>query len=114
MSGIDDALRQGLFGLVPELVARVREELGQPRMLPIKGTVVSYRQILDGERRGEIAVYRVGHSSFVAEDELFAWIRRTGATKQEPAEPIEASDEIAEVIDANRRRVEARGKGRAA
>jgi hypothetical protein len=100
---IDASVRDAMLGLVPEVVAAVRAELERPRLLPIKSAPVAYRAILDAERRGELAVFRVGHASFVDEAELFAWIRRVGTPKPES----EQRDAVAELIalgDARRNR----------
>jgi hypothetical protein len=104
---LDDAFHAVVLRLAPELVAAVRAELARSRMVPIKEAPVAYRAILDGERRGEIVVYRVGHASFVDETELYAWIKRIGvAAKAEPT-PV---DEIGELIAANSRRSQKRAK----
>ena len=100
---LDAALRSAVLELVPEFAASVRAEFERPRLVPIKSAPVAYRAILDAERHGELAVYRVGHASFVDEAELFAWIRRVGVPKVEP----EQRDTVGELIalgDARRRR----------
>lgn len=112
---IEDELRKAFFGLVPEVVAMVRAELERPRMIPIKSAIVSYRQILDAENRGELTVYRprgtgkkgnVGHAAFVDEAELYAWIRRTGGKRDELCEShsCEEHDDVDRVIEMNERR----------
>jgi len=103
---IENEFRSAVLSLVPELVAMVRAELGRPRMLPIKETIVSYRQILDGEKRGELTVYRVGHAALVDETELYAWIRRVGIIGTNNPDAAPAVDDIDRVIaigDAKRR-----------
>ena len=100
---LDAAIRHALFGGVSELAAALRAELDRPRMVPVKEAPVAYRAILEAERAGELTVYRVGHTSLVDEQELFAWVRRTGA-KPPPKEA--PADEIGELIAlSDRRRV---------
>ena len=108
---IDSAIRSALLGLVPELAARVREELGRPRMIDIQAGPVSRRAILAAERRGELAVYRPpgggtkgepGHASFVDELELFEWIRRHGSEREQA--PEEPHDDVASIIEMGDRR----------
>jgi hypothetical protein len=93
-------------------VADVRAELGRPRLVPIKETVVAYRAILEAERAGELQVYRIGHASLVDEGELYDWIRRTGAAREKPRQ-VEPSDEIAELIEIGDRRRRTGGRARA-
>jgi len=100
---LEAAIRQALLCGVSELVASVRAELDRPRMVPVKGAPVAYRAILAAEQAGELTVYRVGHTSLVDEQELFAWVRRTGAKQSPEVAPV---DEIGELIAlADRRRV---------
>ena len=98
---IEESLRSAVLGLVPEFVASVREELGRPRMLPIKEAPVAYRAILAAEKAGELQVYRVGHAALVDEVELFSWVRRVGLRQDKPTmetEP-EKADEIGAIIE---------------
>jgi hypothetical protein len=105
---LEDAIRDIVLGIAPELVALVRAEVGRSRLLPIRETPVSSRRILEAERAGELQVYRVGHTALVDEAELHAWIKRTGTQVA-----TTGADPIAELVSANdaRRR---RGGGRAA
>lgn len=104
---LDEAFRAALLGHVPELAAQLREELGKPRMLPTKGAPVSHRAILAAEKRGELAVYRPPHTngSFVDEQELWDWIKRSGTPKAAP-EPEPADDVDALIVhqDSSRKR----------
>jgi hypothetical protein len=92
-----------VLAAVRDAAVELRAELGRPRLVPIKETVVAYRTILEAERAGDLQVYRVGHASLVDEAELYAWIRRTGAARREPKQS-EPSDEIGQLIAIGDRR----------
>lgn len=83
-----------------KVAAAARDQLGRPRMLPIKDAPVSYRRLLEAERAGELRIYRVGHASLVDEVELFDWIKRSGARVAMSPEP-EPADEIGALVEMN-------------
>ena len=74
---LEAEIHRVVLASAPELAAALLAHIERPRMLPIKEAPISYRLILAAERAGELPVYRVGHSSFIAEGELFEFIRRT-------------------------------------
>ena len=102
-----DAVRDALTAELPGLLAQLQ---GQPRMLPIKATPVSYRLILEAEKRGELTVFRVGKASLVDAAQLFDWIRRVGQERRTAA----PTDAVGELLELDRERRAKRGKGRAA
>jgi hypothetical protein len=104
-------LQAVVLAAVRGAAAELRAELGRPRMVPIKETVVAYRAILEAERTGELRVYRVGHASLVDEAEFYEWIRRVGASRAEPP-PVEQTDEVGELIEIADRRRRASGRRR--
>lgn len=105
---VREAVRSALMAELPGVLAELRE---QSRLVPIKAAALPYRVILDAEKRGVLPVYRVGHSSFVDERELEAFIRAEGLRRSEPATP--AADAVGELLELNRERRAKRG-GRAA
>jgi hypothetical protein len=108
---IEAALRAAILAHVPELAAAVRAEIERPRLLPIKSACVSYRAILEGEKRGELQVYRIGNASLIDESELYDWIRRVGV-KATP-QPEQQGDELGELIELqDGKRKRAAGGGR--
>lgn len=75
---------------------------GGSKLVPIKGAKVAYRAILEAEKAATLNVYRVGHSSFVDEDELDAWIKITGTAST--TQVVEATDDVGELIEMNNSR----------
>jgi hypothetical protein len=104
---LQEAVRAALAAELPPLLAQLQ---AQPRMLAIKATPVSYRLILDAEKRGELTVFRVGKASLVDAAQLFEWIRRVGQQRR-TATPADA---VGELLELDRERRAKRGKGRAA
>jgi hypothetical protein len=100
---IEAEIHSVVLAAIRGAAAELRAELGRPRLVPIKETVVAYRAILEAERAGELQVYRVGHASLVDEAELYEWIRRTGAARAKPA-AVEEPDAIGELIAIGDRR----------
>ena len=110
---LEGAIRAAILAHVGELAAAVREEIARPRMVPVKEAIVSYRAILDAEKRGALTVYRIGNASLVDEGELYAWIKREGVKRVErEAEPDE-QDEIDALVDLADKRRRQRGGGAA-
>src|SRR5690606_16115450 len=101
---LDDQIRDVLLGAAPELAARLREELGGPRRIPLAEAPVARRTVLDAERAGELSIYRTGQARLLDESELYAWIRRTGAPRRAPAEPADEVGELIAIGDERRRR----------
>lgn len=111
---LEDAIRQVVLGAATELAARLREELGRPRMILLDDAPVARRIVLDAERAGELPIYRVGQARLLDESELYAWIRRTGAPRRAPAVPAvpaEPADEVGELIALGDERRRRRGAG---
>jgi hypothetical protein len=94
-----EAVRDALATELPAVLAHLH---GEPRMLPIKETPVSYRLILEAEKRGELTVFRVGKASLVDASELFEWIRRAGCKQAAPATQPDAVGELLELDRARR------------
>jgi hypothetical protein len=108
---VEETIRALVVGALRDALPELRAELGRPRMLPIKKTPVAYRAILAAEQRGELTVYRIGHSSLVDEADLHEWIRRVGVPR--PEQPAAPSDEIGELIELGDERRARRGRRKA-
>jgi hypothetical protein len=94
---------RGLLEQAAEAGARkALAESGGPRLVPIREAPVPYRAILAAERAGELRIYRRGRTSWVDSVELDEWIR--SAPQVEPDPEAAPTDEVDQIIAANRRR----------
>jgi hypothetical protein len=93
---LDEAIHVSVLSAVRAALPELLAELQRPRLIPIRELPVSFRMVLAAEKAGEIQVYRKGKFSAVDEAEFVAWVKRV-------AKPS-AADEIADLVDSNRRR----------
>jgi hypothetical protein len=82
---IEDEVRELFRSAVREVVVpELRSELARPLMLSIRQAPVPRYVILQAEKRGELNVFHVGREAFVAEAEMWEWIRRHGISRKQP------------------------------